>query len=261
MAISISWTKSFSSSDDGTVLGGADLGTLQSDIEGHTHTGLATEFVNLDDVDISSPAQGDVVFYDESNFTSLGQSTAGKVLRTEGSASDPTWGYPANLTIASEAEGDILYRNGTVWARLAKGTASQVLTMNSGADAPEWSGDVDGLTYKHSGEFSYSPADTSIHQMTMSGELADKIIYAIPSPIKIRIYAKPESPGAENASTVTIKIGTDVFATATHEVDAAYAWYEITGTVTVSGWQTVTAWASNQQAQDTFINGIIIARV
>jgi hypothetical protein len=32
----IPWTKSWSASDDGTVLGGNDLGTLQADIEAYT---------------------------------------------------------------------------------------------------------------------------------------------------------------------------------------------------------------------------------
>lgn len=54
MAVTISWTKSWSASDDGSVLGGADLGNLQTDIEAHSHTGLTTTFLNLTDVDPSS---------------------------------------------------------------------------------------------------------------------------------------------------------------------------------------------------------------
>ena len=139
-------------------------------------------------------------------------------------------------------------------------TANKLLALDANAKFVG-SAVVEGLTYKHSGEFSYSPTDINIHQMTMSGELADKIIYAIPGNIKIYVWAKAQSALYAYASTVTIKIGTDSFATATQEVDTdSYVAYEITGTVTVSGWQTVTVWASNAQAQDTFINGIIMAR-
>lgn len=50
MAVIITWTHEWSSSDDGTVLGGADLGTLQSDIEGHSHTSGLDTFLALTDV-------------------------------------------------------------------------------------------------------------------------------------------------------------------------------------------------------------------
>ena len=43
MSVSISWTKTWSSSDDGSILDGADLGALQLNIENHTHS----ETVNL----------------------------------------------------------------------------------------------------------------------------------------------------------------------------------------------------------------------
>lgn len=45
MAVSISWTKSWSSSDDGTVFGGADLQNLQTNIAAHSHTNYTTRTV------------------------------------------------------------------------------------------------------------------------------------------------------------------------------------------------------------------------
>lgn len=41
MSVVISWTKAWSSSDDGTALGGADLQNFQTNIEAHYHTGGA----------------------------------------------------------------------------------------------------------------------------------------------------------------------------------------------------------------------------
>ena len=38
MSVTISWQKSWSSSDDGSILYGADLQNLQTNIEAHTHT-------------------------------------------------------------------------------------------------------------------------------------------------------------------------------------------------------------------------------
>ena len=38
MSVTISWTKSWTSSDDGTVLGGADLQNIQTNVASHSHT-------------------------------------------------------------------------------------------------------------------------------------------------------------------------------------------------------------------------------
>lgn len=41
MSVVISWTKEWSSADDGSTLGGADLDNIQNNIEAHYHTGGA----------------------------------------------------------------------------------------------------------------------------------------------------------------------------------------------------------------------------
>lgn len=41
MSVVISWTKEYSSADDGTTLGGSNLEDIQTSIEGHYHTGGA----------------------------------------------------------------------------------------------------------------------------------------------------------------------------------------------------------------------------
>jgi len=38
MTVTINWTKSWTSSDDGTVFGGADLQNLQNNIAAHSHS-------------------------------------------------------------------------------------------------------------------------------------------------------------------------------------------------------------------------------
>lgn len=54
MAVTISWTKEWSSSDDGSILSGADLENIQTDIEGHSHTATTVTFLELTDVDPSA---------------------------------------------------------------------------------------------------------------------------------------------------------------------------------------------------------------
>ena len=58
MAITISWTKSWSASDDGTTLGGGDLGNIQSDIEAHSHTSGIDTLVALSDTPANYTAKG-----------------------------------------------------------------------------------------------------------------------------------------------------------------------------------------------------------
>ena len=41
--MTVTWTKSWSSSDDGTVLSGNDIGTIQSDVDGYCATFAGTQ--------------------------------------------------------------------------------------------------------------------------------------------------------------------------------------------------------------------------
>ena len=81
-------------------------------------------------------SQGDILYYNGSDWTRLAAGTAGQVLRTEGAAANPTFGYPADLTITSAAQGDVLYFNGTHWVRLAASTAGMVLRTEGAAANP-----------------------------------------------------------------------------------------------------------------------------
>lgn len=55
MAAVISWTHSWSSSDDGSILAGSDLQNLQSDIENHSHSDATLRWTDtFTDADLSS---------------------------------------------------------------------------------------------------------------------------------------------------------------------------------------------------------------
>lgn len=58
MVTSISWTKGWSSSNDGTVLGGADIGNIQADVDSHGHTSGIDTFLDMTDTPSSYPASG-----------------------------------------------------------------------------------------------------------------------------------------------------------------------------------------------------------
>ena len=108
------------------------------------------------DLSIAGQAQGDVLYFNGTNWVRLAANTAGKVLRTEGAAANPTFGYPADLTIAGQVQGNIIYFNGTSWVRLATGTAGQVLRTEGAGANPT---------------FGY-PAD-----LTISGQVQGDILY------------------------------------------------------------------------------------
>ena len=56
MATVITWTKEYSSSDDGSILYGADLENIQSAIEGHSHTYTSLTVTNLSVTNAIFPA-------------------------------------------------------------------------------------------------------------------------------------------------------------------------------------------------------------
>lgn len=127
--MTIAWTKSWSASDDGTIVSGVDLGNIQDDID----AGFGGNALTIQGMDIAAGTSlddGRYLYYD----------------------------YASNSFKyrASSHRGDLYYDNGSVaFARLTPGTTGQVLvTQGSGAD-PLWaavSADMPtGLTTGYSG--------------------------------------------------------------------------------------------------------------
>lgn len=120
---------------------------------GFDGTGVPTELASappgshtLDshsDVPAITEAQGQILYWDGSNWVALAVSTAGYILKTQGAGANPAWTDTSpkalDLTIGSQAQGDILYFNGTNWVRLAAGTDGQYLETNGAAANPAWS--------------------------------------------------------------------------------------------------------------------------
>src|SRR3990167_863655 len=73
------WTKSWSSSDDGSTFGGADIQNIQNDVSNQAVTVSGT------------PAQGGIQYYNGSSWTALAAGTSGQLLQTKGAGADPVW--------------------------------------------------------------------------------------------------------------------------------------------------------------------------
>jgi len=90
MAIIITWTKEWSSADDGTILSGSHLGDLQSDIEGHSHT-TSSSLAGLSDILISGAAVGDLLTYNGSKWVNIHVGATGSVLKSNGTGATPSF--------------------------------------------------------------------------------------------------------------------------------------------------------------------------
>ena len=93
------------------------------------------------DLTITGQTQGDILYFNGSNWLRLAPGTDGQSLRTGGAAANPAWENIDNatdLSIASQTTGDMLYYNGANWVRLAGGTSGDVLTANGAGAAPTY---------------------------------------------------------------------------------------------------------------------------
>lgn len=86
--------------------------TLSGDITGSGTTAITTTIadnsVDGTDIALGSDAQGDIMYYDGTNWARLGQSTSGYLLKTQGAAANPAW---ANITDYESALEGVLDRS------------------------------------------------------------------------------------------------------------------------------------------------------
>ena len=97
--------------------------------------------VGVVDLTITNQAQGDILYFNGTNWVRLAPGTADQSLRTGGAGANPAWETVDNatdLSIASQTTGDMLYYNGANWVRLAGGTSGDVLTANGAGVAPTY---------------------------------------------------------------------------------------------------------------------------
>ena len=99
---------------------------------------------------MGSDAQGDILYYNGTDYARLAAGTNGHYLKTQGSGANPAWA--AVDATPTTTRGDIIYRGASADQRLAKGTSGQFLKI--GANDPEWADVVgavaDGCIYENS---------------------------------------------------------------------------------------------------------------
>ena len=92
--------------------------------------------VGVIDLSITGQTQGDVLYFNGTNWVRLAPGTDGQSLRTGGAAANPSWENVDNatdLSIASQTTVDMLYYNGANWVRLAAPSSSTAAVTGNGA--------------------------------------------------------------------------------------------------------------------------------
>jgi len=110
------------------------------------------------DVASMTEAQGDILYYNGSNWINLSAGTSGYFLQTRGAGNDPVWASGAgesthtldsalhtDVAAVSEAQGQIWHYDGSQWDALTLGTDGQQL-KSTGTDVA-WEDDVASLTF------------------------------------------------------------------------------------------------------------------
>ena len=105
---------SFTSLVDGNVLNASDINDPLTDIVTRINSGMETDNIgalaittakiasNAVDgtkIAIGSDAQGDILYYNGTDYTRLAAGTSGQFLKTNGSAANPSWGQPGVLSV------------------------------------------------------------------------------------------------------------------------------------------------------------------
>ena len=137
----------YSSDSSGTParLGIGSVGQALGVLAGPTLGYIALNFVPAP----SGPQQGDVLYYNGTNWVRLAAGTTGQFLKTLGASSNPVWATPPSAAPgdgipapAGQTLGDILYFDGTDWVVLHADSGK--FLKSNGAAAPEWATPASG---------------------------------------------------------------------------------------------------------------------
>ena len=160
-------------------IGGGGGVTSVSGASPITITGpTATPTVNFS---ILSQAQGDIVYFNGTNWVRLPAGMSGQFLETLGPLANPTWAtlpLPMDLNITGEQAGDLLYYNGSNWVRLAKGTAGQFLETGSTGPmfTPSWATAVTSVSGSTTIGITGTPS-VPIVSLSLSGQVQGDLLY------------------------------------------------------------------------------------
>lgn len=227
----LTWTKSWSSSDDGSPFGGADIQNIQSNITAivngaldPTNFGATQTYADGDYIDLSAivhddaalqgfrlPQIGTTPTSPTSGEGQIGWDQTNNNIEVYSGAA-----WIAIPTVASAAQGDVFYHNGTIWTRLGAGTAGQLLrTAGAGAN-PAWS----TPTFPNSvaqGDVPYGSASNVISMLGAgtSGQFLQtqgagaNPVWALPADLSITSQAQGDILYFNGTNWVRLAAGTD----------------------------------------------------
>jgi hypothetical protein len=147
------------------------------------------------DFNIAGQVQGDILYFNGTNWVRLAPGTADQSLRTKGAAANPAWenvNNATNLSISGETTGDLIYYNGANWVRLAGGTSGDVLTANGAGVAPTYQAASAGAV-SFVGKAESTSSDSS-GTVSISNDSLYKVYWS----------AQPKGAGTSNQVILTI---------------------------------------------------------
>jgi len=158
----------------GSYIGHADADRVQIDDNSVTTGSIANNAVTGIKIAMGSDAQGDVLYYNGTDYARLGVGSSGQFLKTQGAGANPIWGTVstdpsmggdlsgvasnativadavttskiinnavtgAKIAMTSDAQGDVLFYGGTDYERLGAGTTGQFLQTKGSSSDPVW---------------------------------------------------------------------------------------------------------------------------
>jgi len=94
--------------------------------------GFLWQYVDGESIRMSSDAQGDILYFDGTDYARLGYGTSGDVLTTGGSSANPAWATPTTGDITSVVAGSGLTGGATSGAATLNVGAGTGITVNTG---------------------------------------------------------------------------------------------------------------------------------
>jgi hypothetical protein len=175
-------TKTFTV-DNSLTMVGTDATTLT--FPSASKTLLANDLSNLT---LSGQTEGDIVYFNGSNWVRLGAGTSGYFLETQGTSANPVWASVSavgGMTNPMTTTGDMIYSSsGSTPARLADVAAGQPLLSGGISAAPDYA----GYTFSGTGGATYTfpPASETLASLAGTETFTNKTFDATIAPNELK---------------------------------------------------------------------------
>ena len=175
----------------GSYIGHADADRVQIDDNEVTTSKIANNAVTGIKIAMGSDAQGDILYYNGTDYARLGVGSSGQFLKTQGAGANPIWGsvstdpsmggdlsgVASNATIVADAvtTTKILDNNVTL-AKIADGTQGGTLYFGASGAPTELAAGTSGLFLKTQGAGA-NPTWASVPAGAPTGGGTDKVFF------------------------------------------------------------------------------------